>query len=134
MAYHPTAEQPFCSFDEFWRAWESRTLVDLFARYCRDTWGRPSIWLLKHMLVLDETTHLSQFPHIREGVKEYGFHPRMDTRVKIELRELYKTTQKCDPLKVYEAKIKGNLDLYSWDILKTYSREVRGIVRAVVWN
>ncbi|KAJ6788739.1 hypothetical protein PWT90_07966 [Aphanocladium album] len=79
---------PACSFEEFWLAWSSRSLVDLFTKYkgniswktdcqnfCRfmsyrHDEQRPSIWRLKHLLALEANTPLSRFPEIEEGVKD----------------------------------------------------------------
>lgn len=148
----PTTQQehPACTFDEFWRSWSSRKLVDLFAKYrIKESWGqeyrnlyhflncprgqeRPSIWRLNHMLALSAQTPLSGFPETMEAVKEYGFTPQMNTRVRIELREFYKNLLWThDPQEVHQARVQGQLFLYSQYVLQQYSPDISQLVQSL---
>ncbi|PWI64369.1 hypothetical protein PCL_10538 [Purpureocillium lilacinum] len=145
--YLASHETLVCHFDEFWRAWMSGEIHDLFDKYglTHSSTGptsdlrhfprfphgsnRPSIWRLKHMLLLDDNTPPSWFNGMKAAAKEYGFTPRLETRVKIELREFYRALLKeYDPLDIQEARNLGNLDSYSAVILKNFSTDVHRIV------
>lgn len=142
-----------CTFDEFWRSWSSGRLVDLFAKYkvkegwlrdchnlyqflnCPQGQERPSIWRLKHLLALDAKTPLGDFPEIREAVGEYGFTHRMNTRVKIELREFYKELLLVrDPQEVHQAREQGKLFVASQNLLKQYSPDISDLVQSLDAN
>lgn len=139
---------PACTFDEFWRSWSSRGLADLFTKYLGNHWWetshhnfyrflryrhdeeRPSIWRLKHLLALEAHIPLSHFPETQEAVQEYGFTPRMDTRVKVELREFYKRLLSVkDPQRVHDAKVQGKLFSYSQTLLGQYSEDISSLIQ-----
>ena len=139
-------ERTHCSFNEFWHAFEAGTLPTVFDKYGLDTTSDlraflssaypPSIWRIKHMLALEPSTLLSQFPMVEEAAEEYGFTPGMSPRLRIELREFYMTLLgMCKPLDVHDAKEHGRLAKYAdkhleiQDEVKEVLREVDGRAR-----
>jgi hypothetical protein len=108
-----------CSFDEFWRAWQTGRTAELFDKYgmgdaldgktgswFEDKLGvsqlrefmsypvgkhrlRPSVWRLKHLLALQDNAPLGGYPDIEAAAQEYGFTPQLDARTKMELQRFY---------------------------------------------
>jgi hypothetical protein len=133
-------DYPTCSFADFWKAWEAGTLMDLLDTYGthggRDSYGqfldsvfpdlreflsypgtpgpkfpRPSIWRLRHFLALDGANVLTVEPAIAGAAIEYGFHPGLDTRTRLDLHDFYTTIfkQGVYTTKVDEALRRGRL-------------------------
>ncbi|KAL7803693.1 hypothetical protein V8C44DRAFT_343588 [Trichoderma aethiopicum] len=140
---------PTCSFNEFWMAYEAGTLPKLFHRYglghalghddglleflscppSRDAL-RPSIWRLKHLLALDPNTPLGSYPGIDAAAQEYGFVSQLDAGTRLELRYFYERLfTKVNPLRVHEAKNRGELLEFAESSLGVIDDRVRHVLR-----
>lgn len=107
-------EIPTCSFQDFWRAWEAGSLMDLFDRYGTSQGGasygqsldsrfpalsgflsypgkhpRPSIWRLRQYLAIEGANILTLDAEIATAAIEYGFHPSLDVRTTMGLQDFY---------------------------------------------
>ncbi|KAK0666022.1 hypothetical protein QBC41DRAFT_157052 [Cercophora samala] len=126
-----------CTFSDFWRAWESRSLPQLFAKQnvapFSQTWTstritdnlrrflawpadqpRPSVWRLMHFLALDDNVNLREFPEVQAAAREYGFTAKLNARTKLELSSFYrKLTGGGHELEVHAAKQQGGLLKYA---------------------
>jgi hypothetical protein len=148
---------PVCSFAEFWRAWRSGSIADLFDRYdmsndldmyTKSMAGfsqgfphlrgfmssspeeRPSVWRLRHLLALDENTPLQRYPEIQKAAKEYGFTSQLDARTAISLRHFYRNLlQAGDPLEVHKAKDGGRLLKYAEKQMTDIDDRVRDVLQ-----
>lgn len=112
MEHMAPREIPFCRFDEFWKAWEAGTLMELFGRYGQvsseaenspsllaeflaypgKSSNRPSVWRLRHFLaaVPDGNALTVAAPAaVVAAALEYGFHPRLDVGTRLELHRFY---------------------------------------------
>ncbi|KAG6814883.1 hypothetical protein H0H93_011858 [Arthromyces matolae] len=143
---------PTASFDEFWRAWKSGNLAELFDQYgLGDRIDRidevlgsprrlreflalpghqqhPSVWRLKHLLALEDNTQISRFPLIEAAVQEYGFTPHLDARTKVTLLRFYRELLiSSDPLEVHRARNRRELFEY-------VKRNFQGNVDHIVWD
>jgi hypothetical protein len=104
MEHLAPPEFPACSFTDFWKAWEAGSLMELFGRYDTSQRAdsalreflsypgkspRPSAWRLKHFLAIEDANVLTMAPEIAAAAMEYGFHPQLDTRTRLDLRDFY---------------------------------------------
>ncbi|KAF7506412.1 hypothetical protein GJ744_011766 [Endocarpon pusillum] len=136
MEHLTPSDFPTCSFTDFWKAWEVGSLMEPFSRYgtsqgaanYRTTldWRfpalreflsypgkspRPSVWRLKHFLAGEDANVLTITPEIAAAAMEYGFHPQLDTRTRLDLRDFYTRVFRRGllPREIDEAKRKRNM-------------------------
>jgi len=113
------ADFPTCTFEQFWKAWEAGTLMDLFDTYGnyggRASYGesidfqfpdlreflsypggpgsviRPSVWRLRQFLAVEGTgaNLFTVAPTISRAAIEYGFEPGLDVRTRLDLHAFY---------------------------------------------
>lgn len=118
---------PSCTFEEFWRAWEEGSLMELFEKYKvlqAERWpalgeflafegespSRPSVWRLRHFLAIDNGNVLTARSDIAAAAVEYGFDPRLDVGTMLELRKFYGALfQRVSPRAVDLARKLGKL-------------------------
>ncbi|KAF4331590.1 hypothetical protein FBEOM_14658 [Fusarium beomiforme] len=125
---------PACTFDEFWKAWESGKLMTIFNRcwpelttenaykpaeyilldrlriFIEAEAPLPSIWRLRHFLAMKDVSVESAAPEIACAARDYGFSENLDTRTTIELRTFYvDLLKKADPMEAHRERMKGNL-------------------------
>lgn len=159
VEYRKIPHTPTYSFTEFWQAWQNGTLATLLDKYgmvkTRDeniesqqhrtmicqlreflTFPvgqhelHPSIWRLRHFLVLKTTIPLSNFPKVDAAIREYCFTSQFDARTRIALRQLYdRLLQEIDPLQVHEAKNSGKLLEYAEMSCRDIDEKVRDVLR-----
>ncbi|KAK1245966.1 hypothetical protein MKX07_005035 [Trichoderma sp. CBMAI-0711] len=140
---------PTCSFTEFWLAYESGSLSKLFHQYglgySLDRFSglpgflsflpgqdalRPSIWRLKHFLALEPNTPLGNFPRVEAAAQEYGFASQLDARTRLALRQFYEQLfEKVNPLRVHEAKNRGELLEYAESEIDVIDDGVRHVLQ-----
>jgi hypothetical protein len=125
---------PVCTFDEFWKAWERGKLMTIFNKcwpeltaentyktveYClldrlrifiEAETPRPSIWKLRHFLVMEDVSVESAVPEIAWAARDYGVSEILDTRTTLELRMFYSQLLKtAEPMETHCERMKGNL-------------------------
>jgi hypothetical protein len=126
--------EPACTFDEFWRAWDKGKLMTIFNKcwpefttqhtyepteysilnrlreFIEAETPRPSIWKLRHFLALEDVSVESAVPDIAWAARDYGFSESLDTRMTMELRNIYvQLFEKAEPMETYCERMKGNL-------------------------
>lgn len=96
---------PTCSFEEFWHAYESGSLIQLMDQYglkqrrleykhldtflsTRPGSSRPSVWRLRHLLALDNIFHIPM--QVAEAARHYGLTPRTGAKERTILTGLYR--------------------------------------------
>jgi hypothetical protein len=132
-----------CPFSEFWQAWESRSLPQLFNKYGLASDAhlqhfltfpanrpRPLVWRLRHLLALNDNTPLNAFPEIETAAMEYGFAQNLDPRTKMELLKFYKELlAKGDALEVHEARSSGKLLEYAGTCVTSIDERVKKVLK-----
>ncbi|KAK1250198.1 hypothetical protein MKX08_010201 [Trichoderma sp. CBMAI-0020] len=142
---------PTCSFNELWLAYENGKLANLLRRYgLGSTLGgnlgleeflsfplnqrelRPSVWKLKHFLAIEPNQPLGNFPQIEAAAQEYGFTAQLSPRTGLALRQCYEQLfRKVNPLRVHEAKYRGQLCEYAESVLGDIDDDVRQVLRKI---
>ncbi|KAL6908675.1 hypothetical protein GGI43DRAFT_379518 [Trichoderma evansii] len=142
-------DTPTCSFNEFWLAYKTGSLANLFRQYglggiLGHDLGleeflsfpldqhelRPSVWKLKHFLALDPNTPLGKFPKVEAAAQEYGFTSRLNAGTRLALRQFYEQLfRKVNPLRVHEAKNCGKLSEYVESTLEIIDDSVLQVLR-----
>ncbi|KAK3348856.1 hypothetical protein B0T25DRAFT_230661 [Lasiosphaeria hispida] len=100
--YHGPRDGSTCSFEDFWKAWEAGCLMELFDRHdisvsssAREFMSypakspRPSVWKLKKFLEFGGTQILTADPAMNAAAIEYGLHPGLDARTRLDLHQFY---------------------------------------------
>lgn len=150
---------PLCTFDEFWRAFEGRTLIKLmdkygFRRRYQDTkhleaflsvgprQSRPTVWKLCQLLALDDL----EFPaEVMSEAEDYGFSRKMTPKLKSKLKSFYRALLRDeghyfgpfpirpegDPLELHDARREGKALEYAQRCLGEVDSEIVPILQSL---
>lgn len=123
VEYRGPASTRTCTFDEFWKAWERGTLLQLMQTYgLRDEASRypnldtflaypfgarrPLVFRLKEWL----ETEPACLPEALEAAQAYGFHENLDTRQRLVLKGLYQQLlSRGDAMELHRALRRGQV-------------------------
>ena len=137
-----------CSFEEFYQAYESCSLIHLFSSKNIDLeqFGsrlagfladaphmNKSVWDLKQFVIADE---LDAVPVPSVGA-DYGFYNCQNGEEVLQLKEVYKKVfedSKGDPLKLHEACLQGKMYEYVRTTLKLKRKDRRPLFRRLMKN
>lgn len=150
---------PTCSFDEFWKAWESGVLTTIFKKHWPDsrtentatcTWlgpdlitrlyafleaetPRPSIWSLLHFLAMEDVSVEFAAPGIAQAARDYGFSEQLDARTTLELRLFYGLLlKKAEPLTVHRERMEGNMVQFAEGHVETITPGVMKLLQGLL--
>ncbi|KAJ0423603.1 hypothetical protein BJY00DRAFT_277887 [Aspergillus carlsbadensis] len=145
--YSGPPQTPTCSFVEFWDAYSSGTLSELFDKYGLKQWRlrfkhldtflsvgysspRPSVWRLRHLLALDDPINIP--PQLRGAVGDYGLTISMDARWKLGLLEVYrKIFSRGDPMELHAARTRGEALKYVASVVPEIDPHVALILKSL---
>ncbi|KAF5855625.1 hypothetical protein ETB97_008860 [Aspergillus alliaceus] len=146
IEYDGPSPTPTCTFEEFWRAYESGKLIQLMDHYGLkqhrsefkhlDTFlsgrpgsSRPSIWRLQHVLALRSASIPPQLTH---AARQYGLTQSMSAKDKINLTEVYdRVLSNGDPMELHRARCKGEVLIYVQSIVKKIEGDVASILKSL---
>ena len=138
-----------CSFEEFYRAYESCSLIQLFKSnnipldqcglhladfLANSPYMNKSVWDLKQFVVTDEPDSVP----VNSVKVDYGFFNCRNKEEEVQLKEVYKKVfdekSNGDPLKLHEACLQGKIYDYLETTLKLKRKDQRPLFRRLMKN